>query len=50
MEIHLKHLRKLFMRLREADLKLKEVKCNFLKKHIQYLGTYSISKGNNPRT
>ena len=38
METHLEHLRKLFMRLREADLKLKEVKCNFLKKHMQYLG------------
>ena len=38
METHLEHLRKLFIKLREADLKLKEVKCNFLKKHIQYLG------------
>ena len=37
METHLKHLRTLFERLRSADLKLKEVKCNFLKKHIQYL-------------
>ena len=38
METHLEHLRKLFMKLRGADLKLKEIKCNFLKKHIQYLG------------
>ena len=38
METHLKHLRVLFERLQSADLKLKEVKCNFLKKHIQYLG------------
>ena len=38
MESHLKHLRFLFERLRSTDLKLKEVKCNFLKKHIQYLG------------
>ena len=38
METHLEHLRTLFIKLREADLKLKEVKCNFLKKHIQYLG------------
>ena len=38
METHLKHLRTLFERLRSADLKLKEVKCNFLNKHIQYLG------------
>ena len=38
MESHLEHLRTLFNRLRSADLKLKEIKCNFLKKHIQYLG------------
>ena len=38
METHLKHLRILFERLRSADLKLKEVKCNFLEKHIRYLG------------
>ena len=38
METHLKHLRILFKSLRSADLKPKEVKCNFLKKHIQYLG------------
>ena len=43
METHLKHLRTLFERLRSADLKLKEVKCNFLKKHIQYLG-HNISR------
>ena len=38
METHLKHLRVLFERLRSADPKLNEVKCNFLKKHIQCLG------------
>ena len=38
METHLEHLRSLFVKLGEADLKLKEAKCNFLKKHIQYLG------------
>ena len=38
METHLEHLRSLFEKFRKADLKLKEVKCNFLKKHIQYLG------------
>ena len=38
MTTHLQHLRHLFNRLRAADLKLKEIKCNFLKKHIQYLG------------
>ena len=45
METHLEHLRKLFMKLREVDLKLKEVKCNFLKKHIQYLGHIVLRKG-----
>ena len=48
METHLEHLRKLFMRLREADLKLKEVKCNFLKKHIQCLGHIILGKGITP--
>ena len=48
METHLKHLRKLFMKLQEADLKLKEVKCNFLKKHIQYLGHIVSGKGITP--
>ena len=38
MDTHLKHVRQLFDRLREADLKLKESKCNFLKAHVQYLG------------
>ena len=48
METHLEHLRKLFMKLREADLKLKEIKCNFLKKHIQYLGHIVLGKGITP--
>ena len=38
MTTHLQHLMHLFNRLRAVDLKLKEIKCNFLKKHIQYLG------------
>ena len=37
MATHLQDLRCLFDRLRTADLKRKEIKCNFLKKHIQYL-------------
>ena len=45
METHLKHLQILFERLRSADLKLKEVKCNFLKKHIQYLGHIISGEG-----
>ena len=48
METCLKHLRFLFERLRSADLKLKEVKCNFLKKHIQYLGHIVSGEGITP--
>ena len=48
METHLEHLRSLFVKLREADFKLKEVKCNFLKKHIQYLGHMVSGKGITP--
>ena len=48
MEAHLKHLRILFERLRSADLKLKEVKCNFMKKHIQYLGHIISGEGITP--
>ena len=48
METHLEHLRSLFIKLREADLKLKEVKCNFSKKHIQYLGHIISGKGITP--
>ena len=45
MESHLEHLRLLFERLRAADLKLKEVKCNFLKRHIQYPGHVVLGEG-----
>ena len=45
---HLKHLRLLFERLRTADLKHKEVKCNFLKRHIQYLGHMVLGEGITP--
>ena len=48
METHLKHVRQLFDRLREADLKLKESKCNFLKAHVQYLGHLISDKGIEP--
>ena len=42
------HLRLLFERLRAADLKLQEVKCNFLKRHIQYLGHIVLGEGITP--
>ena len=48
METHLEHLRTLFERLHKADLKLKEIKCNFLKRHIQYLGHIISGKGITP--
>ena len=34
--------------MREADLKLKESKCNFLKAHVQYLGHLISGKGMEP--
>ena len=45
MESHFEHLRLLFERLRPTDLKLKEVKCNFFKRHTQYLGHIVSGKG-----
>ena len=45
---HLEHLRLLFERLRTADLELKEVKCNFRKRHIQYLGHIVSGEGITP--
>ena len=48
METHLEHPGSLFVKLREADLKPKEVNCNFLKKHIQYLGHIVSGKGITP--
>ena len=37
-----------YLILREADLKLKESKCNFLKAHVQYLGHLISGKGIEP--
>ena len=48
MKSHLEHLRLLFERLRTTDLKLKEVKCNVLKRHIQYLGHIVLGEGITP--
>ena len=45
---HLIHMRKLFQRLREADLKLNREKCNFFKSHIQYLGHLISGEGIKP--
>ena len=48
MTTYLQHLRHLLNRLRAADLKLKEIKCNFLKRHIQYLGHIVSGEGITP--
>ena len=45
---HLEHIRILFQRLREADLKLSRRKCCFLKVHVQYLGHYISGSGLEP--
>ena len=37
-EEHLKHIETIFKKLKKADLKLKESKCDFFKKEIHYLG------------
>ena len=44
-EEHLEHLRIIFQRLREAGLKLKRSKCDFMKTQIQYLGHLISSNG-----
>ena len=48
MEEHLQHVRILFERLHQADLKLMKRKCNFLKEHVQYLGHYISGQGLEP--
>ena len=48
MEDHLQHVRILFERMCQADLKLTKRKCNFLKAHVQYLGHYISGQGLEP--
>ena len=47
-EEHLEHLRIIFQRLKEASLKLKRSKCDFMKTQIQYLGHLISSDGIQP--
>ena len=47
-EEHLEHLRIIFQRLKEAGLKLKRSKCDFMKTQIQYLGHLISSSGIQP--
>ena len=47
-ETHLQHLRIPFDGLREADLKLKEIKCYILKVHVWHYGHFICGKGIEP--
>ena len=47
-EDHLKHIKIIFKKLKKADLKLKESKCNFFKKEIHYLGHLILVNGIQP--
>ena len=45
---HLKHLEEIFTRLERFGLKMKREKCDFLKRHIQYLGHLITEEGFTP--
>ena len=47
-ETHLQHMKILFQRLRETDLKLKDSKYNYFKAHVQYLEHLVSGKGIKP--
>ena len=47
-EEHLEHLEKIFRKLREYGLKMKREKCDFFKKHLQYLGHLVSEQGFKP--
>ena len=47
-EEHLEHLEKIFKKLREYRLKMKREKCDFFKKHLQYLGHLILEEGFEP--
>ena len=47
-EEHLEHLEKIYQKLREYELKMKREKCNFFKKHLQYLGHLVSQEGFKP--
>ena len=47
-EEHLEHLGIIFQRLKEASLKLKRSKCDFMKTQIQYLRHLILSSGIQP--
>ena len=45
LEEHLEHLRLVIERLEEAKLKLKPVKCQFIRKEVDYLGRVLTPEG-----
>ena len=45
---HLQHIEEIFMRLEHFGLNMKREKCNFFKKHIQYLGHLIAEEGFTP--
>ena len=47
-EQHLDHIEEIFKRLETADLKMKRSKCDFIKKHIHYLGHLISADGIRP--
>ena len=47
-EEHLEHLERIFKKLREYGLKMKREKCDFFKKHLQYLGHLVSEEGFDP--
>ena len=47
-EEHLEHLKKIFRKLTEYWLKMKREKCDFFKKHLQYLGHLVSEEGFKP--
>ena len=47
-EQHLAHIEEIFKWLEAADLKMKQSKCDFFKKHIHYLGHLISADGIRP--
>ena len=47
-EEHSENLEKIFRKLKEYGLKMKKEKCNFFKKHLQYIGHLVSEEGFKP--
>ena len=48
LEGHIEHLKLVITRLQEAGLKLKPIKCHFLREEVEYLGHVITPKGLKP--